>query len=58
MWALLLQRRLKGKTQEVFSSLPVSDFLNYEKVERVVLSAYLVREVYQQCFASFRKPLT
>lgn len=56
VWTLLLQHRLIGKAQDVFSFLPVGDLLNYGKVKNAILSAYgLVPKAYRQRFMTLRK---
>ncbi len=51
MWALLLQCNLEGKAQEVCSSLPIEQSLDYDIVKTAVLRAYeLVPEASRQKF--------
>lgn len=40
MWALLLQCSLTGKAQEICTSLPIEQSLDYEVVKTAVLRAY------------------
>ncbi len=56
MWALLLQCNLEGKAQEVCSSLPIEQSLDYDVVKTAVLRAYeLVPEAYRQKFRDYGK---
>lgn len=51
VWSLLLQFKLVGKAQVVFSRLSIGDSLNYDLVKATVLRAYeLVQGVYRQNF--------
>lgn len=53
---MLLQYKIQGKAQEVVSSLPLADSLQYDIVKEAMLRAYkLVREAYQQRFRGHRK---
>lgn len=49
IWPLLLQCKIHGKTQEVVSSLPLSDSLQYDSMKE------LVPEAYRQRFRGHRK---
>ncbi len=56
MWGLLLQCNFVGKAQEVCSSLPIEQSLDYEVVKAAVLRAYeLVPEAYHQRFRNLMK---
>ncbi|KAL0153620.1 hypothetical protein M9458_051100, partial [Cirrhinus mrigala] len=56
MWGLLLQCNLAGKAEEVCSSLPIEQSLDYEIVKAAVLRAYeLVPEAYRQRFRNLMK---
>uniref|UniRef100_A0A3B1J0P6 Gypsy retrotransposon integrase-like protein 1 n=1 Tax=Astyanax mexicanus TaxID=7994 RepID=A0A3B1J0P6_ASTMX len=56
VWSLLLQCRLVGKAQEVCSSLPLEDSLQYDSVKAAILRAYeLVPEAYRQKFRMHKK---
>lgn len=56
MWALMLQCSLVGKAQEVCSSLPIEESLNYDSVKAAVLRVYeLVPEAYRQKFRNYTK---
>lgn len=51
VWALLLQCSLSGKEQEVCSTLPIDQSLDYGVVKSAVLRAFeLVPEAYRQKF--------
>lgn len=55
-WTLLLQCRLVGKAQEVFSTLSLDDSMKYDIVKNTILRAYeLVPEAYRQRFRNHRK---
>ena len=56
MWPILLQCKLVGKAQEVVSSLPLEDSLQYDVLKEAILRAYeLVPEAYRQKFRNHRK---
>ena len=56
MWPLLLQSVLKGKAQEAYSALSVTDCSDYDTVKASILRAYeLVPEAYRQKFRHYRK---
>ncbi len=56
MWGLLLQCTFVGKAQEICSSLPIEQSLDYEIVKAAVLRAYeLVPEAYRQRFRNLVK---
>ena len=56
MWPLLLQSVLKGKAQEAYSALSVTDCSDYVTVKASILRAYeLVPEAYRQKFRHYRK---
>lgn len=56
MWGLLIQCNFIGKAQEVCSSLPIEQSLDYEIVKAAVLRAYeLVPEAYRQRFRHLMK---
>lgn len=56
MWPLLLQCKIHGKAQEVVSSLPLADSLQYDSVKEAILHAYeLVPEAYRPRFRGYRK---
>ena len=47
-WPLLLQSVLKGKAQEAYTALPISECVNYDCVKNAILKAYeLVPEAYR-----------
>lgn len=55
-WTILLQCKLVGKAQEVFSTLPLEESLNYDAVKLAILRAYeLVPEAYRQRFRNHKK---
>ena len=55
-WTLLLQSVIKGKAQEAYSSLSISDASDYQTVKAAILKAYaLVPEAYRQKFRNLRK---
>ncbi|CAI5660147.1 unnamed protein product [Oreochromis niloticus] len=55
-WSLLLQCKLVGKAQEVWSSLSIEQSLDYETLKKTVLQAYeLVPEAYRQKFRNLNK---
>lgn len=55
-WTILLQCKLIGKAQEVFSTLPLEESLNYDAVKLAILRAYeLVPEAYRQRFRNHKK---
>lgn len=56
MWPILLQCKLVGKAQEVLSSLPLDESLNYDVLKESILRAYeLVPEAYRQKFRTHKK---
>ena len=56
VWTLLLQSVLKGKAQEVYSSLSVAQSADYTTVKETILKSYeLVPEAYRQKFRNLRK---
>lgn len=56
VWTLMLQCRFVGKAMEVFSTLSLTDSLQYEIVKNAVLQAYeLVPEAYRQKFRNHRR---
>ena len=55
-WPLLLQSVLKGKTQEAYTALPISECVEYNYVKNAILKAYeLIPEAYRQKFRNYRK---
>ena len=55
-WPLLLQSVLKGKAQEAYTALPISECVDYNCVKNAILKAYeLVPEAHQQKFRNYRK---
>ena len=53
-WPLLLQSVLKGKVQEAYAALPISECMDYNCVKNVILKAYeLIPEAYHQKCRSF-----
>ena len=55
-WPLLLQTVLKGRAQEIYSSLSLEKFANYDNVKEAFLKAYeLVPEAYRQKFRRSKK---
>ena len=55
-WVLLLQSVLKGKAQETYSALSVSDCDSYDTVKQAILKSYeLVPEAYCQRFRNLKK---
>ena len=55
-WPLLLQSVLKGKAQEAYTALPISECVDYNCVKNAILKAYeLVPEAYRQKFRNYRK---
>lgn len=51
LWPLLLQSVLKGKAQDAYASLSVTDCGDYVKVKDAIRQAYeLVPEAYRQKF--------
>ena len=55
-WVLLLQSVLKGKAQETYSALSVSDCDSYDTVKQAILKSYeLVPEAYRQRFRNLKK---
>uniref|UniRef100_A0A8C1TD20 Gypsy retrotransposon integrase-like protein 1 n=1 Tax=Cyprinus carpio TaxID=7962 RepID=A0A8C1TD20_CYPCA len=56
VWTILLQCKLVGKAQEVFSTLPLEESLKYDTVKLAILRAYeLVPEAYRQRFRNHKK---
>lgn len=56
VWPILLQCKLVGKAQEVVSSLPLEDSLQYDVLKEAILCAYdLVPEAYRQKFWNRKK---
>ena len=55
-WPLLLQSVLRGKAQEAYTALPISECVDYNSVKKAILKAYeLVPEAYRQKFRNYRK---
>ena len=55
-WPLLLQSVLRGKAQEAYTALPISECVDYNSVKNAILKAYeLVPEAYRQKFRNYRK---
>ena len=55
-WPLFLQSVWKGKTQEAYTALPISECVDYNCVENAILKAYeLVPEAYRQKFRNYCK---
>ena len=55
-WPLLLQSVLKGKVQEAYTALPISEYVNYGCVKNAILKAYeLEPEAYSQRFRNYHK---
>ena len=55
-WPLLLQSVLRGKAQEAYTTLPISECVDYNSVKNAILKAYeLVPEAYRQKFRNYRK---
>ena len=55
-WPLLLQSVLRGKAQEAYTALPISEYVDYNSVKNAILKAYeLVPEAYRQKFRNYRK---
>ena len=56
-WTMLLQSILVGKAQQAYSSLPLEDAADYQKVKQAVLRIYsLVPEAYRQNYRNYKKP--
>ena len=56
VWTMVLQCVFTGKAQEAYSSLPLTDASDYEKVKKAVLQIYsLVPEAYRQKYRSYQK---
>ena len=54
--SLLLQRILKGKAQEAYTALPISECVDYNCVKNAILKAYeLELEAYRQKFRNYLK---
>ena len=57
VWTMLLQSILVGKAQQAYSSLPLEDAADYQKVKQAVLRIYsLVPEAYRQNYRNYKKP--
>ena len=55
-WPLLLQSGLKGKEQEAYTALPISECVDYNCVKNAILKAYdLVPKAYRQKFRNYSK---
>ena len=55
-WSLLLQSVLKGKVQEAYTALPISECVDYNCVKNAILKAYeLVPEAYRQKIRNYCK---
>ena len=55
-WPLLLQSVLRGKAQEAYTALPISECVDYNSVKNAILKAYeLVPEAYRQKFRNYRE---
>ena len=55
-WPLLLQSVLRGKAQEAYTALPISECVDYNSVKNAILKGYeLVPEAYRQKFRNYRK---
>ena len=55
-WPLLLQSVLRGKAQEAYTALPISECVDYNSVKNAILKAYeLVPEAYRQKFRNYHK---
>ena len=55
-WPLLLQSILKAKAQEVYTTLLISECMDYDWVKNAILKAYeLVPEAYRQKFRNYYK---
>ena len=55
-WPLLLQSVLKGKAQEAYTALPISECVDYNCVKIAILKAYeLVPQAYCQMFRNYQK---
>ena len=55
-WPLLLQSVLKGKAQEAYTALPISECVDHNCVKNAILKAYeLVPEGYHQKFRNYQK---
>ena len=55
-WPLLLQSVLRGKAQEAYMALPISECVDYNSVKNAILKACeLVPEAYRQKFRNYRK---
>ena len=54
-WPTLLQTVLKGKAQDTYASLSITDSANYDTVKRAILRSYeMVPEAYRQRFRDYR----
>ena len=54
-WPTLLQTVLKGKAQETYASLSITDSANYDTVKMAILRSYeMVPEAYRQRFRDYR----
>ena len=55
-WPLLQQSLLKGKAQEAYTGLPISECVDQNCIKNAILKAYeLVPEPYRQKFRNYRK---
>ena len=55
-WPLWLQSVLKGKAQEAYTALPISECADYKYVKNAILKAYeLVPKAYCQKFRNYHK---
>ena len=56
MRPMLLQTVLKGKAQEAYAALPVTNCSDYKKVKSAILKACkIIPEAYRQRFRAYRK---
>ena len=56
LWPVLVQTVLKGKAQDVYSSLSKEDCADYETLKYAILNAYeLVPEAYRQKFRNLKR---
>ncbi|XP_069164228.1 calponin homology domain-containing protein DDB_G0272472-like [Procambarus clarkii] len=55
-WVAIMQSQLKGRSQEVFASLPDENSFDYELVKKSILNAYQLNpEVHRQKFRNLKK---
>ena len=55
--AFIAAECFKGKAQEAYTALPISECVDYNCVENAILKAYeLVPEAYRQTFRNYHKP--